>query len=51
MIAPGERTGRYVTGTDSPVGSQISAEDFAVAVVDELENPAHRGARFTVANV
>lgn len=50
MIAPGERTGRYVTGTDSPVGSQISAEDFAVAVVDEVENPAHRGARFTVAN-
>jgi putative NADH-flavin reductase len=49
-IAPGKRTGRYKVGSDSPVGDTISAEDFAVAIVDELEKPAHAGARFTVAN-
>ncbi|MCG3143480.1 MAG: hypothetical protein HONDAALG_00828 [Gammaproteobacteria bacterium] len=49
-IAPGERTGRYRIGTDSPVGDSISAEDFVVAIVDELEEPAHGGTRFTVAN-
>lgn len=50
MIAPGQRTGVYLTGSDSPVGNAISAEDFAVAVVDELEKPSHTGQRFTVAN-
>lgn len=50
MIGPGQRTGSYKTGTNSPVGENISQEDFAVAVLDELENPQHRGARFTVAN-
>ena len=49
VIAPGERTGTYARGTDSPVGVTISAEDYAVALVDELEQPAHRRARFTVA--
>lgn len=49
-IAPGQRTGSYRTGTDSPVGNSISAEDFAVAVIDELEKPSHTGRRFTVAN-
>jgi uncharacterized protein len=49
VIAPGERTGTYVLGTDSPVGDSISAEDYAVALVDEIEQPAHRRARFTVA--
>lgn len=50
VIAPGERTGSYVLGQDSPVGESISAEDFAVAVLDELEQPAHRRQRFAVAN-
>ncbi len=50
VIAPGERTGTYTRGLDSPVGQTISAEDFAVAVLDELETPAHRRLRFTVAN-
>lgn len=50
MIAPGERTGAYRVGTDSPIGDAISAEDFAVAIVDELEKPAHAGHRFTVAH-
>ncbi|NKX52679.1 NAD(P)H-binding protein, partial [Arthrobacter deserti] len=51
LIAPGERTGRYVTGTDPPVGTAIPTQDFAVAALDELERPRHRGARFTVAAV
>jgi putative NADH-flavin reductase len=50
MIAPGERTGTYEVGTDSPAGDSVSAEDYAVALVDEIEEPAHRRARFTVAN-
>ena len=50
MIAPGQRTGVYRVGSDSPIGDAISAEDFAVAIVDELEKPAHTGTRFTVAN-
>ncbi|MEF2155831.1 hypothetical protein V3390_06230 [Luteimonas sp. FXH3W] len=50
MISPGERTGQYRVGTDSPLGDAISAEDFAVAIVDELEKPAHAGKRFAVAN-
>jgi len=40
----------YRVGSDSPIGDAISAEDFAVAIVDELEKPAHTGTRFTVAN-
>ena len=50
IIAPGERTGHYLVGGDSPVGNSISAEDFAVALVDEIEEPTHVNARFTVAN-
>ena len=49
-IAPGARTGNYVTGLESPVGGAISTEDFAVAVLDEIEQPVHRQKRFTVAN-
>ncbi|MFJ6726412.1 NAD(P)-dependent oxidoreductase [Streptomyces sp. NPDC091281] len=52
-FAPGARTGRYRTGSDHPVvGSDgrasISYEDFAVALVDEIENPRHLNKRFTV---
>ncbi|WP_245226075.1 NAD(P)-dependent oxidoreductase [Streptomyces smyrnaeus] len=44
VLEPGERTGRYLRGTDTlltgPDGrSWISAEDLAVAVLDELEDP------------
>lgn len=49
-IAPGERTGQYHTAKDQPAGNFISAEDFAVALIDEAENPQHTGTRFTVAN-
>jgi uncharacterized protein len=53
LIAPGARTGYYRTGTDQLLvddkgKSYISAEDFAVAVVDELEKPQFQGQRFTV---
>ena len=48
VIAPGERTGTFRLGLDEPVGNEISAEDFAVALVDEIEKPAHRRQRFTL---
>ena len=53
-IAPGERTGHYrATGdqflADAHGRSRISFEDYAVAVLDELEHPQHVGRRFGVA--
>ncbi|UXX94421.1 NAD(P)H-binding protein [Streptomyces sp. AD2-2] len=53
-IAPGTRTGRFrVDGdqlmTDDQGRSFISAEDYAVAFVDELEQHAHPRARMSVA--
>ena len=50
VIAPGERTGTFTLGLDNPVGDHISAEDYAVALVDELEQPRHRRRRFTAAS-
>lgn len=52
-IEPGERTGRYRTALDDLVvdpdgASHISTEDYAVAVLDEIEQPQHIGERFTV---
>ncbi len=49
-IAPGERTGSYRTALEEPAGDHVSAEDYAVAMLDEIETPAHRRTRFTVAN-
>lgn len=49
-IAPGARTGQYVTALDTPAGGFVSTQDFAVAVVDEVQRPAYQGARFTVAS-
>lgn len=49
-IAPGVRTGQYVDGGDSPAGAFVSTQDFAVAALDEIENPAHAGGRFSVAS-
>lgn len=52
LIGPGERTGQFRLGGDQLLtndkGSSISSEDFAVAMVDELERPAHTRRRFTV---
>lgn len=53
-IGPGERTGTYrTTGdtflTDAAGRSVISFEDYAVALVDEIERPQYAGRRFGVA--
>ena len=53
MIAPGERTGQFRLGTDQLLQdangeSRISVEDYAVAMLDELEDPQHIRRRFTV---
>jgi putative NADH-flavin reductase len=50
VIAPGERTGSYATALDTPAGDFVSAEDYAAALVDEIEEPQHRRQRFTVAS-
>jgi putative NADH-flavin reductase len=50
LILPGERTGRYKVELETPAGQQISIPDYAVALVDEIENPQHVRERFTVAN-
>lgn len=52
-IAPGTRTGKFRLGgdqllVDASGKSHISTEDFAVALIDELERPAHSKKRFTV---
>jgi len=52
-FAPGVRTGHYRTGLEHPVvapdGSmRLSYEDFALAVVDEIENGKFIGMRFTL---
>jgi putative NADH-flavin reductase len=54
MIAPGERTGVFRLGGDQVLfdaegNSRISAEDYAVALVDEIERPQHIRQRFSVA--
>jgi putative NADH-flavin reductase len=53
FLAPGERTGKFRLGGDELLigadgESKISMEDFAIALVDELENPGHSRQRFTV---
>ena len=52
-IAPGERTGIFRTGTNQLISdangrSFISMEDYAVALVDELEHPQHIRGQMTV---
>jgi putative NADH-flavin reductase len=53
-IAPGERTGSYRVGKDELVKnkegeSKVSTQDYAAAMLDELEKPQHIRERFTVA--
>jgi uncharacterized protein len=48
-----ERTGKFRLGADELLigangESKISMEDFAIALVDELENPKHSRQRFTI---
>jgi putative NADH-flavin reductase len=52
-LEPGERTGKFRIGKDKLLideagESHISLEDYAVAMIDELEKPAHARTRFTV---
>ncbi|OPA79391.1 hypothetical protein BVG16_09935 [Paenibacillus selenitireducens] len=53
MFAIGERTGKFQTGKDnllvnSKGESYVSYEDYAIALVDEIEKPQHIKERFTV---
>jgi putative NADH-flavin reductase len=54
FLEPGERSGKYRVGSEDllmagerPAG--ISVADLAVAIADEIEQPRHLRARFTVA--
>ena len=54
LIEPGKRTGKFRLGGTRLVAndqgeSKISAEDYGVALVDELENPSHVRQQFTAA--
>ncbi|WP_426441803.1 NAD(P)-dependent oxidoreductase [Bradyrhizobium genosp. P] len=53
LFVAGERTAKFRLGTDQLLTaadgkSSISFEDFAVALADEIERPAHLRRRFTV---
>lgn len=53
-IQPGERTGKFRLGRDHLLEdekgkSEISREDFAIAILDEIEKPKHIRQRFTAA--
>jgi uncharacterized protein len=53
MIQPGERTGKFRLGlnaliSDDKGNSSISAEDYAIALVDEVEQGRHTKQRFTI---
>ncbi len=53
FFEPGERTGKFRLGKDELIvnekgDSRISMEDYAIAMVDELEKPKHLRQRFSV---
>jgi putative NADH-flavin reductase len=53
-LEPGERTGAFRLGgdqilVDAEGQCRISTQDYAVAMIDELEEPKHTGERFCVA--
>ena len=52
-FVPGERTGKFRLGTtnliaDAKGDSRISFEDYAVALVDEIERPAHERGQMSI---
>ena len=54
QLEPGARTGSFRLGGDELLAdaagqSRISVQDYAVAMIDELERPAHSRRRFSVA--
>ena len=53
IIEPGQRTGKFRLGKDDMIvnekgESKISVQDYAIAMIDELEKPAHHRERFTI---
>ena len=53
LFSPGKRTGKYREGgeqllVDAAGKSRISMEDYAIALLDEAENPRHHRTRYTV---
>jgi uncharacterized protein len=53
MLEPGLRTGKFRLGKDDLIvnekgESKISVQDYAVAMIDEVEKPAHHRERFTI---
>jgi uncharacterized protein len=53
FFEPGQRTGKFRLGKDRLIAddkgdSRISYEDYAIALVDELEHPANIRQRFTI---
>jgi len=53
FFEPGERTGKFRLGADDLISdanrqSRISMEDYAIALVDEFEDPRHIRSRFTI---
>jgi uncharacterized protein len=52
-LFPGQRTGKFRLGTDQLLAdakgeSRISVQDYAMAMIDEVEKPKHIRRRFTV---
>ena len=52
-FGPGARTGHFRLGTNNLIAdgngdSRISMEDYAIAMVDELQDPHHSRARFSI---
>ena len=52
-LSHGVRSGRYRLGKDDMItdvtgNSHISVEDYALAMINELEKPAHHYERFTI---
>jgi len=52
-LSSGQRTGKFRLGkdqllTDANGKSHISTQDYAMALIDEVEKPAHIRQRFTV---
>ena len=53
ILEPGQRTNKFRLGKDDLIvnsngESKISVQDYAVAMIDELEKPAHHRERFTI---
>lgn len=56
LIAPGKRTGQYQLGTDQLLTNEqgesfISIADYAVALLDEVEDPHFIRQRFTAVSL